>query len=283
MMVTMPISQESTQELEHQELPRPLSERSQAQLRRVLGQLQTLLTQREALLKLRTSMTVLPPEAPPEQHRERLLHQRKERGRQQQMQKLSDKLCELGERLPRALPSQIQGEPSPRLSDVADDQRQLQELKIRSQEVSRREGRQQEREEEMERNYAQDVLSGLAGEQSPTPVQQRMQRGIQRVEHVTDGARQLEEARIRRLRTPAPGVPVRSASEAPHDHQQLQDSSVQPAHESTEQEIRARYARSQSLVTAGRPTPSAPGDTTSGTSPMASLAASQAKKKRRSL
>ncbi|MFH9016740.1 hypothetical protein ACH4C6_36505, partial [Streptomyces sp. NPDC017943] len=95
MMVTMPISPKHPTEL----APRAQNEpwlREEGQLKRIVGQVQTLIQRRRELLELRMNWSDIPPESGREGHLRRLDMQKEHADRQQLMSNMSDDLCKLG-------------------------------------------------------------------------------------------------------------------------------------------------------------------------------------------
>ncbi|MCX4564463.1 hypothetical protein OHA02_50940 [Streptomyces phaeochromogenes] len=168
--------------------------RSQQQLDRVFGQLQKLLEQREDSLARRKEWTELPPEASPDEHLDRLQVLRSERERQPGMQKLADKLSELGDwLLERLTPSDAQLE-------------RQQSLKSQLQEVGERERFQQQREELMEQTL-REVLTEVAQAHPPTGLQQRILQVAGKVQQLTS-----EMQQPRSVSEPVPVSPTLAAT-----------------------------------------------------------------------
>ncbi|MFJ4634033.1 hypothetical protein [Streptomyces sp. NPDC088847] len=168
--------------------------RAQQQLGRVSGQLQKLLRQREDSLARRKAWTELPPEASPDEHLDRLQVLRSERERQPGMQKLADKLSELGDRLLKRLtPSDAQLE-------------MQQSFRSQLQEVGQRERFQQQREELLEQTL-REVLTEAAQAHPTTVLQQRMLQAAAKVQQLAD---QMQPPRS--VSAPAPAAPVQTAA-----------------------------------------------------------------------
>ncbi|MFB7493105.1 hypothetical protein ACFC09_00095 [Streptomyces sp. NPDC056161] len=210
----MPIPQEPAQGQEHQEQEQRSPEKLQQrweQLQRLLGQLQNVLKQRADSLERRKERSGLLPEATPEERRQGLEVQRTERGRQQGMRYLSERMLELAGELLKYVNLKVTDVPQlgatqKKFEDV--DQREAEQLK---QEI-----------EEHSKHSEEGPLPGSEQEQLlPHRLRERMYGAGQKVQQQTNELKRLNDEATppvrsegKRLSTPlpAPVSPVEAAA-----------------------------------------------------------------------
>ncbi|MFE9607564.1 hypothetical protein [Streptomyces sp. NPDC006012] len=182
----MPIPQELAQGQEHQEQEQRSPEklhRRREQLQRLLGQLQKLLRQREDSLERRKEWSGLLPEATPDGRRQGLEVQRSERGRQQGMRYLSERMLELAGELLTYV--------APEVTDVP----QLGATQKEFEEVDQREAEQLKQEiEEHSEHREEGPLPGSEQEQLlPHELRERMYGAGKKVQAQIDDLKQSND------------------------------------------------------------------------------------------